>query len=73
MSEPTPAHVIDIGAARARRDEPFVTQGTIAKHYHVTTRTVRAWHDRGLPVEYRFGRPRYKLSVIEAWFKEAAS
>ena len=63
-------NVIDLQKARAKRDEPYVAQGQIARHFGVSVRTVQRWQVRaGFPVEYRFGRPRYKLSAIEAWFQ----
>jgi hypothetical protein len=67
-------NVIDLGKARAKRDEPYVTQANLGRHFRVSTRTIQRWHSRpGFPVEYRFGRPRYKLSAIEAWFQQEST
>jgi len=47
--------------------EPWVTESIVARHYHVSTRTVRRWREAGMPSKMLGSCRRFRLSEIEAW------
>jgi phage terminase Nu1 subunit (DNA packaging protein) len=61
------AEVIDLSAVRARKNEPWVSQGECARFFGRTTRTVRRWHGLGCPHRRRYAAVEYRLSEVEAW------
>ena len=68
--------LIDLGAARARRSEPWVSKREIADHLGVHPKTVeRYMREDGLPFEKRYPTswPRFKRSDVDAWLRRRAS
>jgi hypothetical protein len=57
----------------AERWEPFVAEATVARHFSVTTRTVRRWRLAGMPSYAIGGCRRFRLSECEAWHLREAS
>ena len=55
------------------RWEPFVAETVVARHFGVTTRTVRRWRLAGMPSYAIGGCRRFRLSECEAWYLEEAS
>lgn len=57
------------------RWEPWISEAAIARHFGVTTRTVRKWRLNGLPSRRVEGSRRYRLSQVDAWLmaREARS
>lgn len=54
--------------------EPWVTEETIARHYGVSTRTVRRWRlTEGMPSSLFRGSRRFKLSQVEDWYGERSA
>ena len=49
------------------RWEPWVTESVVARHYNVSTRTVRRWREAGMPSRILGSSRRFRLSEIEAW------
>lgn len=48
--------------------EPWVDEPTVARHFSVSTRTIRRWRDAGMPSRVLIGGARrYRLSACEAW------
>jgi hypothetical protein len=49
------------------RWEPWVPESIVARHYDVSTRTVRRWREAGMPSRMMGSSRRFRLSEIEAW------
>jgi hypothetical protein len=49
------------------RWEPWVTDAVVARHYDVSTRTVRRWRKAGMPSRMFRSCRRFRLSEVEAW------
>jgi transposase len=47
--------------------EPWVDETKVAKHFGVSTRTVRRWLEAGCPTRLVGRQRRYRLSELEAW------
>jgi hypothetical protein len=47
--------------------EPWLDDAAVARHYSVSSRTVRRWRAEGMPSRLLGGSRRYKLTEIEAW------
>jgi hypothetical protein len=52
---------------RRRGWEPWLDDATIARHFSVSSRTVRRWRAEGMPSKRLGGARRYRLSDAEAW------
>lgn len=51
--------------------EPWVDELHVARHFGVSTRTVRRWRDAGMPSR-QFGRSRrFRLTQCERWHEGA--
>lgn len=58
-------------AAAAR--EPWLGEDTIARHYGVSTRTIRRWRRIGMPSRVFGGVRRYRLSECEGWHERRSN
>lgn len=47
--------------------EPWLDERSLARHYGVSTRTVRRWRAAGMPSRVFGGVRRYRLSACEHW------
>jgi hypothetical protein len=47
--------------------EPWLDERAVARHYGVSTRTVRRWRAAGMPSRSIGGARRYRLSECEHW------
>lgn len=47
--------------------EPWIDEHALARHYGVSTRTVRRWRADGLPSRLIGSCRRYRISDAEAW------
>jgi len=47
--------------------EPWLDERALARHYGVSTRTVRRWRAGGMPSRSFGGVRRYRLSECEHW------
>ncbi len=47
--------------------EPWHDERVVARHYGVSTRTVRRWRAAGMPSRSIGGVRRYRLSACELW------
>jgi hypothetical protein len=47
--------------------EAWVKEDQIARHFAVSTRTVRRWRKDGLPSQLVGGSRRYRIGEAEAW------
>ena len=47
--------------------EPWCSEAAVARHYGVTTRTVRRWRRAGAPSRRVEGSRRYRLSEVDRW------
>ena len=47
--------------------EPWLDERALARHYGVSTRTVRRWRAGGMPSRLFGGVRRYRLSECERW------
>lgn len=71
-----PGVVIDMAAARAKREappEPWLRKDQAATHLGVTPRTVTAWQQLGLPFRHVGGTNLYKRSELDAWVEREVS
>jgi hypothetical protein len=50
-----------------RQWEPWVPEATIARHFSVSTRTVRRWRAEGMPSRMLGSSRRFRISEIESW------
>lgn len=55
------------------RWEPWVTESVVARHYDVSTRTVRRWREAGMPSRMFRSCRRFRLSEVEAWHSRGAA
>lgn len=55
------------------RWEPFVSEQSVARHFAVTTRTIRRWRELGMPSMPIGGTRRYRLSECQQWHERRAS
>jgi hypothetical protein len=53
--------------------EPWWDEGMIARHYGVSTRTIRRWRRIGMPSRVFGGVRRYRLSDCEGWHEQRRS
>lgn len=62
-------NVVSLDAARARRDEPWISQREVARRLGKDPRTVRRWHHMEPPVPHRrrYAAVEYRLSEVEGW------
>jgi Helix-turn-helix domain len=70
--------VADVFAFPPRRREnevwePWVSGAVIARHYNVSTRTVRRWRALGMPSRMVGGARRFRLSDVERWHAERSA
>jgi len=57
-------------AARVAGYEPWVGEEAVARHYAVSTRTVRRWRVAGMPSRLLGGRRRFRIGETERWHAE---
>ena len=50
--------------------EPWLDERAIARHFGVSTRTVRRWRMAGMPSRSIGGVRRYRLSACESWHEQ---
>ena len=50
--------------------EPWLDERAIARHFGVSTRTVRRWRVAGMPSRSIGGVRRYRLSACESWHEQ---
>ena len=53
--------------------EPWLDEGIVARHYGVSTRTIRRWRRIGMPSRVFGGVRRYRLSDCEGWQEQRRS
>jgi hypothetical protein len=53
--------------------EPWLGEGLVARHYGVSTRTIRRWRRSGMPSRVFGGVRRYRLSECEGWHQQRRS
>lgn len=53
--------------------EPWLAEGAIARHYDVSTRTIRRWRRLGMPSSVFGGVRRYRLADCEGWHEQRRS
>jgi hypothetical protein len=56
-----------VHSRRSARWEPWLGESVIARHYGVSTRTIRRWRGSGMPSRAFGGSRRYRLSECESW------
>jgi phage terminase Nu1 subunit (DNA packaging protein) len=52
--------------------EPWVDERQVARHFDVSSRTVRRWRDQGMPSQKVGGLRRFRLTECERWHEGAA-
>jgi len=50
--------------------EPWVGEDAVARHYSVSTRTVRRWRLAGMPSRLVGGQRRFRIGETERWHAE---
>jgi hypothetical protein len=50
--------------------EPWVAEQAVARHYDVSTRTIRRWRAAGMPSQVFGGVRRYRFSECELWHRQ---
>ena len=50
--------------------EPWVDEAVVARHYSVSTRTVRRWRLAGMPSRLVGGQRRFRIGETERWHAE---
>ena len=53
--------------------EPWLDEHAVARHYGVSTRTIRRWRACGMPSRTFGGVRRYRLSDCEHWHEQRSS
>jgi hypothetical protein len=53
--------------------EPWLDEHAVARHYGVSTRTIRRWRASGMPSRTFGGVRRYRLSECESWHEVRSS
>jgi hypothetical protein len=53
--------------------EPWVDEGVVARHYSVSTRTVRRWRLAGMPSRLVGGQRRFRIGDTERWHAQRSS
>lgn len=54
------------------RWEAWVGESAIARHFGVSSRTVRRWRGEGMPSRLLGGSRRYRISQAEVWHERRA-
>jgi hypothetical protein len=50
--------------------EPWLDKRGLAQHYACSVRMVEYAHAHGMPHRRIFGRPKYRVSIVEPWLEQ---
>ena len=53
--------------------EPWVNEDVAARHFGISSRTLRRWRAEGMPSRLFRGSRRFRLSEIERWHGERSA
>jgi phage terminase Nu1 subunit (DNA packaging protein) len=68
-----PSNVVRFPARRTEDGhvyEPWIDAAALARHFGVSSRTVRRWRDAGMPSGAFGGARRYRVGECERWHSE---
>lgn len=72
MTEHTPGIVVPFPERRIDGEiwEAWITEPGLARHFSVSTATIRRWRKAGMPSRVFGGSRRYRITQAEAWHAE---